>query len=46
MVKAIKSRVTDIALCSEVILDLVSDFEQFGQYLYNDNYYTNPAFYI
>ena len=38
--------VSDVGLCSKVVLDLMSGLESFHNELFTDNYYTSPSLYM
>ena len=40
------SNVSDVGLCTKVVLDLMSGLESFHHELYTDNYYTSPSLYL
>ena len=44
--KGLDSCVTDVGLCTQVVLDLMKGFDHMGVQLYTDNFYTSPLLYF
>ena len=42
--KNIDSSVSDVGLCTRVMLELMSGLEKYHNECFTDNYYTSPAF--
>ena len=43
--KGLDSCVSDVGLCTRVVLDLLEGFDHTGLQLYTDNFYTSPLLY-
>ena len=43
--KGLDSCVSDVGLCTKVVLDLMEGFDNMGVQLFTDNFYTSPLLY-
>ncbi len=43
--QGLDNSVSDVGLCTKVVLDLMKSFDLMGVQLYTDNFYTSPLLY-